>query len=363
MRINPSTMLRFVVAFLLLAASSELAHAGPITIVSRSEKGLKSVTTVAISETGKGAKGSVRTHFEFHLPKDIPLNPNDPDTFNKTIGTTVKKSHDYGDDEQHKTKGKADYEFQITKNNSTSVKMKGTVTGTIEPGNAKPPQTVSMSGTLQDPFVFSDSDPDANFGFMPGGLDYSFSLLSGTSFPQLFTDDLESQGAFAAGTSMTFRGRLAPGAIPDPDLFWNSNLNLFDLYSLFLTSDNAHNVRAQLVFGLSGSPFFDLQFLNSMGLPFDPASPGALDAIENAIAAAFSGGALLADLSDLFTVRFIPRSGVTTFTVGSEDSVSLAGPEPSTVPEPSTLTLYSLGALALGVGRLRKSRKDTHAGA
>jgi hypothetical protein len=99
----------------------------------------------------------------------------------------VTKSHPYGDGETaQEQKGQADYEFQITKNNSTSVKMKGTVTGTIEPGNAKPPQTVSMSGTLQDPFVFSDSDPDANFGFMPGGLDYSFSLLRGRLSPALY---------------------------------------------------------------------------------------------------------------------------------------------------------------------------------
>jgi hypothetical protein len=71
-----------------------------------------------------------------------------------------------------------------------------------------------------------------------------------------------------------------PGRFLSPIFSGTANLNLFDLYTLSLTSDNAHNVRAQLVFGLSGSPFFDLQFLNSMGLPFDPASPGALDAIE-----------------------------------------------------------------------------------
>jgi hypothetical protein len=350
--------LRFVVVALLLAASSELAHAGPITIVSRSEKGLKSVTTVAISETGKGATGSVRTHFDFHPAKDIPLDPTKPDTFNKVIGTTVTKSHPYGDGELHGTTGKADYEFLISKNNAKSVKMTGTVTGTIDPGNAKPPQTVAMSGTIKDPFVFSDSDPNANFGFMPDGLDYSFSLLQGTSFPNMFTDDVDSEGAFAAGTSMTFRGRLAPGAIPDPELFWDSNLSLFDLYTLFLTSDTAHNVQAQLVFGLSGNTFFDLQFLNSMGLPFDPTDPGAVNAIQNAIAGAFIGGALLADLNDLFTVRFTPHSSVTAFTLGAEDSVSLAGPEPSAVPEPATITLYSLGALAFGFGRLRKSRRD-----
>ena len=358
MRIN--CMLRFVVVSLLLAASSELAHAGPITIVSRSESGLKSVTTVAISETGKGATGSVRTHFDFHPAKDIPLDPTKPDTFNKVIGTTVTKSHPYGDGELHGTTGQADYEFLISKNNSKSVKMTGTVTGTIDPGNAKPPQTVAMSGTIKDPFVFSDSDPNANFGFMPDGLDYSFSLLQGTSFPDMFTGDVDSEGAFAGGTSMTFRGRLAPGATPDPELFWNSNSSLFDLYTLFLTSDTAHNVQAQLVFGSAGNAFFDLQFLNSMGLSFDPTDHGAIDAIENAIAAAFSGGALLADLSDLFTVRFTPRSSVTAFTVGSENSVSLAGPEPSVsaVPEPATLLL--LGSGLAGGSALRRRRRLSH---
>jgi hypothetical protein len=77
MRINEH-LLRFVVVSLLLAASSELAHAGPHhRSFPAARSGLKSVTTVAISETGKGAKGSVRTHFEFSSFKDIPLESNE----------------------------------------------------------------------------------------------------------------------------------------------------------------------------------------------------------------------------------------------------------------------------------------------
>src|SRR5262249_26318075 len=140
--------------------------------------------------------------------------------------------------------------------------------------------------------TFSNSNPNSQFDFPSGGLNDSFSLFRGTSFPNVFAPDLDTFGAIAAETSMTFKGRVAPGVIVNPDTFWSDGLvGAVDLFTLSLTSDSSHKVSAVLSFG-SATSNFTLDYANNAGTsfnPFDPTDP-TLGSIKASIMSAFRLG-------------------------------------------------------------------------
>jgi hypothetical protein len=231
------------------------------------------------------------------------------------------------------------------------VTVKDKITAWIDPG--KSGEKVSIRAELLDPFAFSDVDPAAAFGFVPGGLDYSFSLFAGTAFPTSYATAPGMPGAVAEDTRMIFRGRLAPGAIAAPDAFWGDALGAIDLYTLTLQPDAGGNVAASLLFGASTGQFA-LDVRDRLGNVVDPTDPAVVAAIAGQIAGAFSGGMLQTDLQDIFTVGFVPQAGVTEFTLGGHDAVDLAAFEPGVVPEPGTLALALSGVVVLVAGRARR---------
>jgi hypothetical protein len=180
----------------------------------------------------------------------------------------------------------------------------------------------------------------------------TFSLKAGTSFPEVFAPDNHSFGAVADKTSMTFRARVAPGAIADPSSFWPDGAappGAIDLYTLVLTSDINHVVHAQLSFG-AGTSNFGLDYTDALGMPIDPNNPAQIQAIEAEIAGSFSGGNLTTDLNNLFTVGFVPATTganpIQEFTAGSDNTLFLTANE-LPAPEPGSLTLLCIGALGL----------------
>jgi hypothetical protein len=108
-------------------------------------------------------------------------------------------------------------------------------------------------------------------------------------------------------------------------------------------TDLKGNIDANLVFGASDSDFL-LDFRNNLGMPFDPNKPLAVGRIESLISSSFSEGKLAFDLNNLFTVGFMPTINVSSFTVGGQDQVNIAGTEPA-IPEPSSVSLVLLACL------------------
>jgi hypothetical protein len=229
----------------------------------------------------------------------------------------------------------------------------------ITPGVNKddPTATVSIESTSKDPFTFSNTNPEATFEFAPQGFDNSFSLLKGTAFPSVFAPSLGLFGAVTDETSMVFTGRVAPGVVTDPDAFWSSAASgSVDLFTLTLTSDLNHDVTPVLSFGHNTSQF-TLDYKNQAGINFDPFDPldPTLSSIEATIASAFNPeGMLDKDLTNLFTVGFIPAS-ISEFTLGSQSGLTLTAAEVP-IPEPSTWLLLGAGLAGFaGVAGIRRS--------
>lgn len=264
----------------------------------------------------RDGKGKVTTIFDFH-PRETHPTP-----VAKNVETKVFSpdpvSHNYVGTEDHRTTGSFihDLDLRLDRvNNKDKWFVVDSMKATIVPGEDSG-RKVKIEGRLDDPFVFSDTDLNAPFMFVPEGLDHSLSLSAGTRFPAMFASDAESFGAIASETAMIFRARVAPGVVSEPDDFWSSPSDFIDLYTVTITPDpsdpNGH-VQVEIDFGAS-TPDFALEFRDMLGMPFDPEDPLEVDAVEAIIETSFFDGVLLSDLDDIFTVGFDP-----------DDSLSSAG--------------------------------------
>jgi hypothetical protein len=293
--------------------------------------------------TGKAKDVNAQTVFKFH-----PLKTATSTFTTQAGGTGDEVQHIYpSNEEDHHTSGNAVHYLNYTLNrNGKGFFVKDRIIANIVSGD-KRGQQVSIQGVLSDPFTFSDGGLNSDFAFVPEGLDYSFSLFSGTSFPDNFVTDPNEPGALTLGTSMVFKGRLAPGVASDTASFWGDlPSGGIDLYTLTLTPDVLDNIDAVLVFGKTNGDFV-LDFRNSVGQSFDPNDPFAMNQITSLINSSFSGGTLNTDLNDLFTVGFVPTSNVVSFTLGGQDENNLSGTEVGSVPEPSSLFFLVIGSLLL----------------
>jgi hypothetical protein len=371
-----SKLLFLSVALSLVIGFAPAVMAGkPPPIVSTTESESNTVTKSydfgGWNKKSEGALGYARTHFEFHPPSApdkytvILKNYKDMEVNNQVFGGGTSHwaggtfFHEYScEPAGHKkvSTGDAEYSFVLKANKEKNkdpnkariinYNIAATMKATIDPGEReKPPEgKVWMTCTVGDPVTFSDLDPDATFFFDPNGADHQFSLLDGTSFPQTEFD--------SDNTYMLFESRLASGSIGDPETFWDDSLpNCIDLYSLLITSDENYNINVDLAFGASTS-LFTLDFRDSGGVAFDPTNPLAIETIEEQIRDAFANGAVTEDLTNVFTVGFVPTALVTEYTLGDYDKNQLSGPEPAAIPEPATLVLMLTG-LGLFVRRRR----------
>jgi hypothetical protein len=293
------------------------------------------------------AKGRFQTRFDFH---PVETRPAAEITKNFKTGAVSPASVTdvYTLKEDHGTKGSATHKLSIgqieVKKDGKLVKvpqLKDNVVASITPGRTEKAGAVSVSALFVDPFVFSDTSSDASFPFVSGGLDVRLSL-SGGAFPALFAPDAVSPGALAAGTGSSLRVRLVPGVVTDVDAFWSPGApGAIDLFTLTLTSDAEQNVTALLVLGASDDRF-TLDFS-------DPASA------KLAIEEAYVDGKLTEELEDVFVAGFVPRGGVSEFTLGISQDVRLAGNE--LVPEPWPFWLFGVGLVGVAAARLVASRR------
>ncbi|MBL1217470.1 MAG: hypothetical protein D8M59_08240 [Planctomycetes bacterium] len=290
----------------------------------------------SIDVTGeKKGRGQVETYYDFHDPLlGFSLFLKDPK------GGTVKPDIiESNHTDIHGTNGTANYTMHLNTSTPGKQLFNGTVRGTLTPGKGPRGAKVSLSCWLEDPFTFSDSDPDAPYNFVAEGLDHSLTLNSGTSFPAVYTLVPDTYGSIPSETYMLYKARVAPGLVPDPDAFWASPANFVDLYTMTISADVDHTVTVVLEFGSSTADFV-LDYRDKDGVPFDPNDPAQVDAVEDAIAANFVNGALPADLEDVFTVGFDPDDllGETMggFTYGSASEALMTAYE---TPEPGCLDL------------------------
>jgi hypothetical protein len=351
-----------VVLRALLVASACLApeYAASELIVLTSEDGLrpKKDGTMMV-RLARDPRGFTLTRFAFH-PEEIDI-----DLFEKDLERQVYTPEaihvTYDKKELHGTAGSVRYGMQMEREpNGKRLVTLVFIDGRITPGGRREERFVEIHGSAFDPFTFGDA-PEANFDFLPDGLDYSFSLRAGTAFPTAWSTVPGQPGALPGGTSMEFRGRLAPGVVADPGAFWAADageaLDALDLFRLVITSDEAHRIQADLSFG-AGASAFALDFHDAAGHPFDAADPDTVAAIEAQIAAAFAGGVVETDLANVFTVGFVPKPGlVSAYSFGSSQQVTLTEVE---VPEPALLSLVAFGLWA--VLRGRRSPRHRRAG-
>jgi hypothetical protein len=240
--------------------------------------------------------------------------------------------HDSSLDELHGTYGIATHALTLF-NGGGFLSVDDDVSATVIPGRNANPAKVSVLARLSDPISFSDTSPDAQFGFEASGFDVAFSMQAGTAFPSQFATQ-PGPGADPSGTGMSFHARVAPGVVNDPQTFWSDGLSgAVDLFSLTVQSDANFNVQANLVVGASSADFA----IDSSGVA------AATAALQNAFQG--NGGQLANSLVDLFTVGFVPQ-GLQEYTVGYMTELNVAAWE---TPEPSTGALFGVGAFLLAV--------------
>jgi len=323
-----------------MASAGPRSRAAEIVAGTENKADIKPKDGVLDRRTTKEDKGKAVTEFVFH--------PADTQTTAFTINPATKVvnpnpfTHTYSQVEAHGTAGSARYELQaetLKVDDKDRLIVSGKVTGTLTPGQSRPPQPVSIKADLKDPFVFSAST-EAPFGFESLGIDYAFSLLGGTRLPSDFSQSPGDPGALAVGTALVFTARVAPGEIADPDAFWSAVGGAVDLFTLRITSDSNHQVDADLTYGTSTSDFV-------LDLPVDESW------VEMTIEGAFGpSGALVAPLLELFTVGFVPAAAASAFTLGSRSEIHLTAPE--IIPESgSWMAMLVLGAM-VGVARVRR---------
>lgn len=315
-------------------------------------------------KANKKGKGNAKVDFDFH-PVRVQPNKDGLRFYKDPTSMAVIPNPftiSYGTGEEHDTTGKVDFAYELAKfkdGDQWMLHVTGTMTGAINPGEEDPPKQVSLMATSKDPWVFSDTDPNAPFGFEPLGIDSSLAILE-LEFPEITgTEIVDVIGAPYSSTSVA---RVAPGSVSDPNDFYDPNLSgAIDLYELVISAEIDPNdeyvIDVMLSFGSSTSDF-TLDFRNHLGLPFDPTVPSEVQAIEDAIAAAFVGGTLGTPLIDPFVVGYVPAPSVTECTTGSLEILRMTGVE---VPEANTFMLAAIGFVHLfGRGlRTRKVMRDS----
>jgi hypothetical protein len=289
------------------------------------------------------ANGTATSVFDFHFKDNKPETVSTPyvKNFQNLNVNPNPVVHNSSNTEKHGTTGTITYSLDLNslvnaQQQPIGYTIGGTINGVIKPGKAEKLK-VGEDGSIKDPMTFSDTDPNANFGYVPDGLDYSFTLLAGTSFDT------------PVASSMLFAARVAPGVIGDPSAFWDTTPpGALDLFTLQLSYDPATGVTPLLTLGSSGGAFA----LDAHGAD--------VAGIEAQIRAAFLGGTLTTDLNDLFTVGFTPDASLTEFTLGKFDSLTLNEVE---VPEPGSLVLAGVGFAGLAaLARARRRASPRGAG-
>jgi len=297
-----------------------------------------------LSELDTEAQALAQTAFAFHPAAITAGRPLQKNMLTRVV-SPAEITHTYPGGETHGTTGSATHRLTIQEvqadipgRDPIAVPLlRDTVSSTLTPGQNEL-QKVGILARLQDPIVFSDSSPDANFAFESSGLDVSFSLFDGTAFPSQFATSPGQFGAVAEDTFARLRFRVAPGVVADPELFWSDGLaGAIDLFTVMIQSDAFFNVTATLILGSSTSEFV----LDSSGIA----------SAEAAIESAFVGGVLQGDLADLFSVGFVPHASLDHYTVGLASDLSLMAWE--TVPEPNTGALVLAGCVLLGARQCR----------
>ncbi len=332
-----------------LALHCQSAQAGPVRIVITQENAGAAKNGVAIIKSGVGGPNAkVVTDFFFH-PNPLPVGDPSVTVFAKPIpavgGKLAAPPVVHANAEppgQHGTTGSATHTVTISQPVLTTFIGSDRVAGVIDPGLHPQKANVQIKSDYLDPFSFSSTNPNASYLYLPGGLDFSLSLLAGTAFPDVFSPDPDSFGAVAPETSMVFRARVAPGVFLDGGDFWSDMVpDAIDLYTLTLTSDVNHVISAALSFAANTTDFA-LDFKNNLGMAFNPTDPAEVALLEAAIGAAFSGGQLNSDLANVLTVGFVPSGSVSEFTLGGRTGITLTAVETGEpVPEPSTAVLVS----------------------
>jgi len=351
----------FGLAIALTLAGSALADQVVAVAHDRVGKSPKQAT-VGIKGVGGIGKGNATTTFKFHpeATEKTPFEKSFP--FGFRIGAeSVDHIYSIGHEEKHGTSGTSHFDiiYQLTGEFEDEledivynlVEAEAGVTAKIRPGESEN-QTVSIDASLNDPFAFSNTHLDATFGFIPGGMDTSFTLLAGTVFPAVFARSLSEFGALSAGTSLQFRQRLMPGVVTDPDAFWAAGAEgAIDLWTLAFRSDDDHNVTADLTFGENTTDFL-LDYRNHLGQSFDPSDALSMALLLDFLASEFQHGSVGSDVNNAFGVGFTPLGELSEFTLGDSTVVVLTTTEVPT-PEPATW-LLTAGA---GLWMIRNRRR------
>ena len=339
----------YAVAVIALAGSYNIACAD-YTIIGEAKEAVKASvkgTNDAVLKEKQGkANGKIETKFAFHEAAE----KNNDFTKNVKTGVLDNKTFNvqYNKDEKHGTTGEVLYNLTVQKTVDVNLKHGFETVAyaktMIAPGTSNPAKDVYVIAKLSDPFSFSNFDLDSTFEFSPAGLDLSFSLLQGTSFPT---------PPSGMANYMSFTQRLAPASINDAGQFWGQpDPGWIDLFRVFVGADSNNQLSTSVIFGESNR-YFDLDFRDANGQPFDSSNSASVAAITASIAAGFRNGRLASDLHNVFTVGFVPRSGTMEYTTGNQLLLDIGGLE---TPEPLTAGLVFAGLTAFLVWRKVRSR-------
>ncbi len=293
-----------------------------------------------------GPQGFVRTWFKFH--------PNDYDRTNfvKDPAAAVPGEpavpiidpivHE-NDLEVHQSTGSSTYHLSLQHrrraNGVDSFDVRAKAVAKVNAGfnnTGNSPIRVKVNAT--DPWSFGSVEQGAALPRNDAGFDCSFSMSAGTAFPAPieYPPDVEPES-----TLMEYVMRVAPGVVNDPDAFWGDHLSAVNLFRVSITADAAGSIAVDLAFGQSTDQF-GLDFLDSAGNPFDPSDPVGVGLIRQQILGAFVEGEVLTDLSNAFTVGFVPLGGLDSYTIGKMMDVDVPDVE---VPAPSIASMMLLGGV------------------
>jgi hypothetical protein len=328
------------------SASAGLFDRGQPKMVSQGEP---------ILATANHAAGNITTKFENFLPlaSAQTILAKDLGTPKITPNSVEHKYHDPGapqnDFDADGARGDARYNFTIGKldGGKTIVTTVATESSVTE-GRVARKKTVVPD--YKDPFVFSNTSNLAAAYFIPEGLRVSTGLLVGTAFPTDFSQSPDDDGAVASETFMRHRGRVLAGAVGEPNAFWDSQQ--LDLFDLTLHPDGQGGVvcgEEDLRFPLRSNSQFIVSHLDGFGNTLDPDNQVAMQGIRSRIVQSFHNGALITNLDEIFSVKFVPVGGVSEFTYGYRQTDQLSQ---VSVPEPSAVA----GAMGLATAGLTRRR-------
>ena len=294
------------------------------------------------------AEARLHTSFFFHPDETQPLHELTKNMQTKKV-SPAEVTLAYTKTEEHGTSGSLTHKLEIktaqAKKGNQTIEVPAlvdSVKASLVPGKREDPSTVSIRAGIVDPLVFSDTSSSAPFHYRSSGLEIGFSLGKETTFPSQFALTPSDIGAIAGETFFTFRFRVAPGAVSDPDLFWSSGLpGAVDLFTLKLQSDASFGVNATLATGTTTSNFV-----------LDTTDTDTAEmTIENAFLG--TGGRLPGDLENIFSVGFVPQANLAEYTIGFEREVMLTARE-NNLPAPASSMLLLTGGILLLANRVRR---------